>query len=129
MSRLKLDENLSRHLKSTLSSLRHDVVTAEDDGLLSQPDAVVARAAAEEGRALLTLDAGFADLRKYPPGTHPGIVLFRPRSFGPGTVHAMIEEFIRSTDLVEFAGCTVLVEPGRIRIRRPSPDLEPPSDA
>jgi hypothetical protein len=32
---------------------------------------------------LFTLDLEFADLRKFPPGTHPGILLFRPHSMGP----------------------------------------------
>ena len=80
--KLKLDENLSRHLKQGLASLQHDVVTVIDENLLSQPDPVVAAAANSEGRILLTLDLEFVDLRKYPPGSHPGIILFRPRSFG-----------------------------------------------
>ena len=66
-------------------------MTAADEGLLSQPDPVIAKAAKEEGRILLTLDIEFADLRKYPPGSHPGIILFRPQSLGPGTVNQFIE--------------------------------------
>ncbi len=81
--KLKLDENLSRHLKPALVSLQHDVVTVIDEDLLSQPDPIVAAAAKSEGRILLTLDLEFADLRKYPPGSHPGIILCQPRSFGP----------------------------------------------
>jgi hypothetical protein len=53
--KLKLDENLSRHLKQALSSLQHDVATAAEQGLLSKPDTVVAAAANVEGRMLLTL--------------------------------------------------------------------------
>ena len=36
--KLKLDENLSRHLKPALALLEHDVLTAADEGLLSQSD-------------------------------------------------------------------------------------------
>ena len=43
--RLKLDENLSRHLKTLLDQRQHDVLTAGDEGLLSQPDIVIAKAA------------------------------------------------------------------------------------
>lgn len=39
--KLKLDENLSRHLKPVLTALRHDVTTAADEGLLSKPDSAV----------------------------------------------------------------------------------------
>ena len=97
--KLKLDENLSRHLKPTLISLGHDVMTVADEGLLSQPDTVVAAAASGESRILLTLDVEFADLRKYPPGTHPGVVLFRPASLGAMTVNRFVEEFVRDTDM------------------------------
>lgn len=85
--RLKLDENLSRHLKPVLIALGHDVLTAADEDLLSSPDVQVAACAAREDRMLLTLDIEFADLRKYPPGSHPGIMLFRPASLGPLSVN------------------------------------------
>lgn len=94
---LKLDENLSRHLRKSLSALGHDVTTAADQGLLSQPDAAISAAARTEGRMLLTLDLEFGDLGKYPPGSHPGIILFRPRSFGPLAVSRFVEEFVRDT--------------------------------
>jgi hypothetical protein len=35
--KLKLDENLSRHLKPVLIELGHDVLTAADENLLSHP--------------------------------------------------------------------------------------------
>jgi len=117
--KVKLDENLSRYLKEALVSLQHDVVTAIDENLLSQPDTMVAAAARSEGRMLLTLDLEFGDLRKYPPGSHPGIILFRPRSFGPLAVNRFVEEFARDTNLELFAGCVVVVDPMRVRVRHP----------
>ncbi|HME01340.1 MAG TPA: DUF5615 family PIN-like protein [Terriglobia bacterium] len=117
--RLKLDENLSRHLSQALRDLRHDVTTAAEEGLLSQPDTAVAAAAKDEGRILLTLDVEFGDLRKYPPGTHPGVILFRPRSFGPATVNRFVEGFVRSSDLRLLVGCVVIVDPTRVRVRWP----------
>lgn len=117
--RLKLDENLSRHLKDILDMLKHDVITAADENLLSQPDTAVAAAANSEERMLITLDVEFGDLRKYPPGSHPGIILFRPRSFGPLAVNRFVEEFIRDTNLELLAGCVVVVDPTRVRVRRP----------
>jgi predicted nuclease of predicted toxin-antitoxin system len=116
---LKLDENLSSYLKPALISLQHDVSTAADQDLLSQPDTAIAAAANGEGRTLLTLDLEFADLRKYPPGSHPGIILFRPRSFGPLAVNRFVEEFVRGANLEMFAGCVAVVEPARVRVRRP----------
>ena len=117
--RLKLDENLSRHLKPVLTDLGHDVLTAADENLLSRPDTEVAAVSIKEGRMLLTLDVEFADLRKYPPGVHPGIILFRPSSFGPLTVNRFIADFVRSTDLEALAACVAIVDPTRVRVRSP----------
>lgn len=88
--KLKLDENLSRHLKPLLAAEGHDVCTAEDEGLLSQPDPIIAKAASREERLLFTLDLEFGDLRKYPPGSHPGVVLFRPQTLGPLSVNRFV---------------------------------------
>jgi len=116
--RLKLDENLSRHLKASLQHLGHEAETAGEEGLLSRPDIDVAATAASEGRMLLTLDLDFSDARKYPPGSHPGIVLFRPGSMGPLTVNALVEAFVGATNLEDLVGCLVVVDPDRVRVRR-----------
>lgn len=117
--KLKLDENLSRHLKQSLSAYEHDVATAADEGLLSKPDTLAAAVARNEGRMLFTLDIEFGDLRKYPPGSHAGVVLFRPRTYGPLAVNQFVEDFVRRTALEPLAGCVVIVEPARIRVRSP----------
>jgi predicted nuclease of predicted toxin-antitoxin system len=124
--KLKLDENLSRHLKDILIALQYDVLTAADQGLLSKSDMEIAEWVRNEGRLLLSLDLEFGDLRKYPPGSHPGIIVFRPRSFGPLAVNRIVEEFIKETDLSLLSGCVVVVEPTRVRVRRPP--LETDSD-
>jgi predicted nuclease of predicted toxin-antitoxin system len=121
--RLKLDENLSRHLKPQLAELGHDVATAGDEGMLGRPDIELGAAAKNEQRMVLTLDLEFADLRKYPPGSHPGVLLFRPRSMGPLAVNRFVQDFIKAVDLEEFAGCNVVVEYDRVRLRRPPPDV------
>jgi predicted nuclease of predicted toxin-antitoxin system len=124
--KLKLDENLSRHLKDILIALQYDVLTAADQGLLCKSDMEIAEWVRKEGRLLLSLDLEFGDLRKYPPGRHPGIIVFRPRSFGPLAVNRIVEEFIKETDLRLLSGCVVVVEPTRVRVRRPP--LESDSD-
>jgi predicted nuclease of predicted toxin-antitoxin system len=117
--KLKLDENLSRHLKPVLAGLGHDVLTAADENFLSRPDIEIARAAKHEKRMLLTLDIEFADLRKNPPGSHPGVILFRPLSLSPLSVNSFVADFIRRTDLEKLAGCIAVVDPVHVRIRSP----------
>jgi predicted nuclease of predicted toxin-antitoxin system len=118
--KIKLDENLSRHLKGQLAQLGHDVSTALEEGLLGRLDIDVGTAAKSEDRMILTLDLDFADLRKFPPGSHPGVILFRPRSMGPSAVNQFVLKFTQQTELTELARCLVVVEPHRIRVRRPS---------
>ena len=109
---------MSRRLKPVLQNHGLDVATAGDEGLLARPDSDVAAAAFREDRMIFTLDLEFGDLRKYPPGTHPGVILFRPASLGPLAVNQFVEDFVRNTDIVALAGCVAVVEPNRVRVRR-----------
>ena len=124
MTRIKLDENLSRYLKPDLERVGHDVHTAAEEGLLGKSDVEVGTSAEREKRMLFTLDIEFADMRKHPPGNHAGIVLFRPRSMGSFAVNRFILEFVQNTDLGEFSGCVAVVEPARVRVRRQPLDME-----
>ena len=51
--RIKLDENLSRHLKKGLIEFGHEVATAADENLLGKADADVAAAAKSENMIVL----------------------------------------------------------------------------
>ena len=118
--KIKLDENLSQHLKAPLLEAGHDASTALERNLGGRPDRALAAAARGEGRMIFTLDVKFADLRKFPPGSHPGVVVFRPQSMGPLAVNHFVVQFTRETNLEELAGCIVVVEPSRMRVRRPA---------
>jgi len=120
--RIKIDENISRHLKPLLTQECHETTTAGEEGLLGKTDIEVGAAAKAEGMLLFTLDLEFADLRKFPPGSHPGVVLFRPKGVGPISVNRFILDFVKTTNLLDLAGCTVVVDPTRVRVRRPSSD-------
>ena len=115
--RIKLDENLSRHLKPSLIDAGHEASTAADEYLLGRSDIELAATAKAENMIVFTLDVAFADLRKSPPGTHPGIVLFRPGGLGPVTVNRFVLDFVRDQNLESRVGSIVIAEPDRIRIR------------
>ena len=102
-----------------MESYGHDVATVADENLLSSTDEIISRIAIEENRILLTLDVEFADLRKHPPGFHPGIIVFRPYSFAPDSVNEFITNFIRTADFQKLSACVVIVDSTRIRVRRP----------
>ena len=82
--RLKLDENLPADAAAAARSAGFEVDTVIDEGLAGAPDGAVVQAATREGRLVVTLDRGFADIRLHPPGTHAGILVLhvadqRPR--------------------------------------------------
>jgi predicted nuclease of predicted toxin-antitoxin system len=58
--KIKLDENISRHLKIVVNQKGHEAITVEDEGLLGKTDVEVGAVAKSEGRMLFTLDVEFS---------------------------------------------------------------------
>ena len=81
--RLKLDENLPSELARLFIEAGHDAVTVLDQDIGGATDAIVASACLSEGRAIVTMDTHFADIRGYPPHLYSGIVVFRLDSQTP----------------------------------------------
>ena len=80
--RFKLDQNLSDKLTGLFVEAGHDAVTVAEQGMAGDGDADIATVCAAEGRALVTLDTGFADIRFYPPGAIPAWWSFAPAGRG-----------------------------------------------
>jgi hypothetical protein len=114
--KIKLDQNLSIHLREVLAELDHDVDTVFDEGLSGVDDATVLPAASSQDRILFTLDNDFLNFKTYPPGTHSGIVVFRPTRQGALTLTKFVKAFALSRDLRNHHGRTTIVERTRIRI-------------
>ena len=120
--RLKLDENLPHDLAMALRRDGRDVHTVVEEHLAGESDPVVVAAATDEGRLLLTLDRGIGDLRRYPPGSHAGILVFGPTAQDPDSILALIQRLVNTHSLEELRSCVVVVEQRQVRIRRPDPD-------
>jgi predicted nuclease of predicted toxin-antitoxin system len=117
--KLKLDENMPAIALPLLAEWGHDVTTASEEGLAGRDDPTVAERVTLEGRMLITLDRGFGNIRAYPPGDHPGIIVLRLPDQRPDRVAASLRSLLYRGQLDDLAGCTVVVEPGRLRVRRP----------
>jgi predicted nuclease of predicted toxin-antitoxin system len=118
--RFKLDENLPELLVPDLTAAGHDSSTVVQEGLAGSVDPTLAAQAAKEGRVIATFDLNFADIRRFPPGTHPGIVVFRLRSQDMISCHAAFARLLANVAEADIAGNLIVVEDQRIRIRRPS---------
>jgi len=116
--KIKLDHNLSRHVRGVLEAFGHDVDTAFDEGLARATDREVLHEASQQDRILFTLDTDFLNLKAYPPRKHGGVVVFRPTRQGATAVTRIVEAFVRSADLKKYCKRTAIVERTRIRIFR-----------
>jgi predicted nuclease of predicted toxin-antitoxin system len=72
------------------------------------------------GQLFITLDLDFADVRRFVPGTHPGILLLRCRSKSGQDVLGILRRVLLEQPLEALQGCLVVADSQRTRIRRPS---------
>ncbi len=103
-----------------LASNHHHAMTAQRQGLAGASDSSVTSAAKDEGRILITLDRGFSDVDRYPPGEHPGIIVVWLEDARPDFVSVAVTGLLARHHLEELSGCNVIAELGGIRIRRSS---------
>jgi len=89
--RIKIDENISP-LKPLLIREGYEAATAGEQGLLGKTDVEVGAVAKAEGM-LLFIGSRIRRPQKFPPGSHPGVVLFRPQGLGPISVNRFILNF------------------------------------
>ena len=118
--KIKLDENLPRSAKSVLAAAGHDVDSVEDEGLAGSDDPTVSAAATAVERLVITLDRGFGDTQRYPPGSHAGILVLRVGDQSAASVCAALRELVASSDLANLTGCVSVYRNGELRVRRPS---------
>jgi len=115
---VKVDEDLPGAVAALLREAGHDAQTVTEESLGGASDARIWTRVQREGRLLVTGDKGFADIRRHPPRTHPGIVLLRPREDGIRPVVELMDGLLAKCPLEQVAGCVTVVTPSGIRIRR-----------
>lgn len=115
--RFKLDENLPCELAALFRTARHDAVTVLDQGLGGARDPDLASACVREGRAIVTLDTDFSDIRAYPPGAYSGIVVFRLENQARDHILEIGSRFLQALSGASLAGQLWVVEESKIRVR------------
>ena len=112
---------MPRRVVALLAGYGHEVVTVADEGLAGSDDPLVAQAAAQEGRLVITLDRRFADIRLHPPGQRPGMLILHLPDQSSAVVGTALGSFREQHNVEDMVGCIVVVEPGLIPLRRPGP--------
>jgi len=116
---LKLDENLGRLHVELLRNSAYEADRVYDEGLSGWKDAAVWKRVCDEGRFFITLDLDFADVRRYKPGSHPGILLLRARNRSRSAVLQVLQRVLNEGPLENLSGCLAVADEVHTRIRRP----------
>ena len=114
---VKLDENLPESLIEIFAQYGHQAITVSQEGLAGAADEPLFEVAKEEGRLFVTLDLDFSDIRAFPPNTHPGIIVIRPRSKGRNTLRRVVQSLLQQVVLETLSGALIIVDEAHIRTR------------
>ena len=117
--RFKLDENLPAAIKAVLIEQGHDALTVLDQHLGGNEDDKIVAVCSEENRILVTIDLDFSDIRRYPPGSNPGIWILRPSTQSIDSCVALVRHAMAFSKTESQERALWIVEPRKIRIRTP----------
>jgi predicted nuclease of predicted toxin-antitoxin system len=117
--KIKLDENIIWDAAEQLKAKGYDVTTVPQQEMAGWSDRKLWSVVQEEGRFLITQDKGFADVRRYPPGSHCGVLLLRPEKSAPSNISSFFRQIINTVPLHRLEKCIAVATPHGIRVRRP----------
>ncbi len=115
--KFKVDENLPSEVVADIRAAGHDADSVFDEGLNGAPDSTIMARIQSEGRAILTLDKGIADVRVYPPDQYAGLILLRPRTTGRAATLAFVRKHLTTLLQATLSGHLFVVSDTGIRIR------------
>jgi predicted nuclease of predicted toxin-antitoxin system len=115
---IKVGEDLPSQVVSLLRERGYQADSVIGQGMRGWKDAEIWQTIQAENRFLITADKGFADLRRYPPGTHSGLMLLRPDQDGIRPTIELLDKVLQSYDLTGLEGTITVATPRGIRVRR-----------
>ena len=117
MPNFKIDENLPTEAAERLLAAGYDAMTLADQQLGGRPDVDIAAVCRTEGRAIVTLDLGFADIRTYPPHDFAGIIVLRLSRVDKQQVLLTIERLLPILNAQPLEGNLWIVDESTVRVR------------
>ena len=115
--RFKIDENVPPFMAERLRAAGLDATTVAEEALGGISDENLAPICTAENRILVTLDLDFSDIRRYPPGSSPGIVVLRLDGQDRSDFEAAAELLNAALATNQVGGALWIVERTRIRVR------------
>jgi predicted nuclease of predicted toxin-antitoxin system len=115
-----VDEDMPRSTAVVLRQANHAATDVRDLGLRGHADDEIFAYAQTHNATLITADLDFANVLRFPPGTHTGIVVMRvPNELPTALVNQVLLQALAELTGEGLRGLLVVVEIHRIRIRRP----------
>lgn len=118
MTKFLLDENVPPAIGVFFRSMNFDVVHAKEVGMLGASDDQIMDLARQEERTLITFDKHFADLVRYPPRMHWGIIRIRIHPPLLADVVQALDHFFKQFDVSTIRGTLIVLDNEGFRIRR-----------
>jgi predicted nuclease of predicted toxin-antitoxin system len=115
--RFKTDENLPREVAEYLVHSGYDALRVDEQGLKGVADPGVAAVCLVEGRAIVTLDTDFMDIRRFPPEQHAGILVLRPHRQSVPRILSLTRRFVGLLRSEPLRGKLWVVDEARVRLR------------
>jgi predicted nuclease of predicted toxin-antitoxin system len=112
-----LDENLSYQQAARLRTNGHDAIAIVEERLGGASDATVRSAAIESGRVLVTLDADFGNIVRYPPKDTPGIIWLRLHPPSESKIEQALDRCLAKLGKEDLRGKLAVVDEDKIRVR------------
>jgi predicted nuclease of predicted toxin-antitoxin system len=116
--KFKLDENMPVALCQVLRWRGHDVDSVMDENLSGHPDNEIWIAAQKAERFFITQDLDFADIRKFAPGTHRGLLLIRLNHPSRRALLQRVYSLFVEEPVETWTGCLVIATETKVRVRR-----------
>jgi len=101
-----------------LRSAGYEVVCLKEIARRDTPDDDVLRLAVERSMLLLTNDKDFADVLRYPPGAHAGIVVLRIMAVTEAEVHAVLLRLLTDHKPEALNATLAVVSRRKYRLKR-----------
>lgn len=120
MLKFLVDEDLPRSTAHFLKAMGFVAEDIRDCGLRGKTDEEIFEYAQKEKAVVLTGDRGFGSILRFTPGTYHGIVVANfPNEMSVSELNWQIKMALNSLTEDDIKGNLVIIDPKKIRIRRP----------
>lgn len=119
MLKFLIDEDMHRSLAEILRARGFETLDVRDCGLRGKDDMEIFEFAQKERAIILTGDLGFGNILEFPMGSHAGIMIAHfPNKMSTVRINEELDKVLDDLHENDINGNLIVIEPGKVRIRR-----------